>query len=167
MKCPSPAFPDKRGAFLIHLPYGDIGRSIRSPLLAADDGAAALIGENDAAVTVKACNHDTARRYINHAGAAKTHAACLFFRKPGRAATARAIRATPAGTMAIAILNLNSELNIRACGSRWRSKGNSTEGDEGSQAGFCEGAEHELTPFVALPTGEHPPAIDETLDSPA
>jgi len=136
--------------------------------LAADYRAAALIGEYDAvtAVAVKTCNDDAARRYINNTRAAKTHAARLFFCKPRRAATARAIRATPAGTMTITILNLNSELYIRAGRSSWSGDGNTTKGDEGSQAGFCEGAEHELTPFVSLTAGEHPPAIDETLDSP-
>jgi hypothetical protein len=58
--------------------------------------------------------------------------------------------------MTVSILNLNSELNIRASRSSWSGDGNSAEGDEGSQAGFCEGTEHELTPFVSAPAGTSP-----------
>ncbi|CUX10982.1 hypothetical protein AGR3A_Cc160071 [Agrobacterium tomkonis CFBP 6623] len=120
--------------------------------LAADYRAATLIGEDDAvtAPTVEACNHNAARRHINNAGTAKTHAACLFFRKARRATKARAIGTTPAAAsvMAIAILNLNSELNIRASRSRRSGGGDAAEGNESGKAGFCEGVEHELTPFV-------------------
>jgi hypothetical protein len=140
--------------------------------LATDHRATTLIGEEDAVrtATVEACNHDTARRYIDNARAAKTHAASLFLRKPRRATVTRAVRTAPtrtrtigttparaaASVMTVSILNLNSELNIRASRGSWSGDGNSAEGDEGSQAGFCEGAEHELTPFVSAPAGTSP-----------
>ncbi|MNE75943.1 hypothetical protein D3C80_1721480 [compost metagenome] len=58
--------------------------------------------------------------------------------------------------MAVSILNLNPELNIRTGGGSDSGGGNSAESDEGGQTGFCEGVEHELTPFVSSPAGNVP-----------
>jgi hypothetical protein len=66
--------------------------------------------------------------------------------------------------MAVSILNLNSELNIRASRSSWSGGGNSAEGNEGRQAGFCKSAEHRAHSVCFCAGRELPPAIDETLD---